>query len=103
MQQGWGKQQSIVAACHRFGVSDVTRRYTTNYFSAEARRDAVTDSCFSLLCGTLTHSLRGELTAEERSRLQQRDAAEKVQLSVGQRQLPNAELAALPGGLSYPA
>ncbi|KAK9909396.1 hypothetical protein WJX75_001604 [Coccomyxa subellipsoidea] len=95
-EEGWGKKLTYVVAFSKGGVRDVTRRYTRQWSQLQNRRAEVSEPWLMSACFALNVRLRSELTASERSLLEQRDASEDRELT--NTQMPPPEAATpLPG------
>ncbi|KAL4427885.1 hypothetical protein ABPG75_001974 [Micractinium tetrahymenae] len=96
-EAGWGKRLTYVLAVGRHGAADVTRRYTQQWGEVQKRRTLASEPWLESALQEATARLRAQLPADERQRLERRDALEQQLLLSGRTQLSPAELAALPG------
>eukprot|EP00210_Caulerpa_lentillifera_P008855 g8449.t1 len=79
-ETGWGKKQEYVIAVHRYGITDVTQRYTQNWNEVRIRRRAISESDLDATLKRISADLRTPLSTELQQSLSQRDEAEKQDL-----------------------
>ena len=81
LQEGWGKTWSYVIAFGRFGVADISLRYSKDKTATIQRLSGVIDMGFaSACCIQLTNYLRRGLSTDEITVWQGRDAKERIEL-----------------------
>mmetsp|Transcript_4245 Transcript_4245/g.10277 ORF Transcript_4245/g.10277 Transcript_4245/m.10277 type:complete len:398 (-) Transcript_4245:704-1897(-) len=92
-EAGWGKKLSYAIAFSKDSVTDVTRRYTSDFASLVPRRTEAPEPVVLALTAVLTQGLRRGMGAEQLQALHRRDLAEAEELAGG----PAAPRGPLPG------
>ena len=80
-QAGWGKKLSYVIVFSRYGIADVSQRYSTNAKATVERQNIiVSPQWVQQQCRAVTNHLRSGLSRQEILDLEARDAREQSEL-----------------------